>query len=112
MKNLNLIRTAIILAGVFYLSFTEKSPAKPEGGEYEVMYLEILPDEMLVFKKGEDPRKIDLYNPFTGKGSNLKNGVILRDFFQSLYDEGWEIESVVTRQSSRVDDNYILKRQK
>lgn len=109
MKNVNLVLVAIILAGVFYLSFTEKSPAKPEGGEWEVMYLEVDVYGIHKFISGKETEVIDIPLANTRK-KWLENRDEISNTLQNLYDEGWEVTEFASRTQN--DHVFILKRKK
>ncbi len=105
MKNLNLILVAIILAGVFYLSFTEKSPARPEGEEYEVLVIGIRNTYGICeAKAGSEPvtHKMAIANSKKGWMNQNKD---MANYLQGLYDQGWELET-------NLDDRQILFKRK
>lgn len=104
MKNVNLILVAIILAGVFYLSFTEKSPAKPEGGEYEVMVvIATLPTNPATINFYKERKEVEIIKV---KGNSDEKMEEYTSQIQKLYNEGWEIESQYGNSS------FVFKRKK
>lgn len=104
MKNLNLILVVIILAGVFYLSFTEKSIPTPENDNaaYELLFTEIRSEEIVMYKADGEPTKIEI--PKSGlsakkmlvgdRESEWPERKTKASFFQDRYDEGWQLEFV------------------
>lgn len=117
MKNLNLILAAIILAGAFYLSFTEKSPAKPPASSYEIMYVDIGFYSIHCFRENESFESISLAESSYSRISNEASSKV-RNFFQSMYDQGWEIQSAVattdpySKDKNKITAQYILKRKR
>lgn len=112
MKNTNLILVAIILAGVFYLSFTEKSPAKPQpSGQMEMMsihqYVSLSGAVSLIVFNNGDMEEIEIEIP---KGSiKEKTIAISKGIHEALdryYDQGWELEGMLS------EGRYVLAREK